>query len=83
MGEGLLQILLTFLLMKRISCFFILFPSYSVPLIIFTIGGCPFPKIQKLLERGKSFVKSGEIVKAREPGIRFSHASFSCSKVLT
>ena len=83
MEEGLLQILLTFLLVKCISFFLILFPSYSIPLTIFTIGGCPFPKLHKLLERGKSFIKSGEIVKASEPGIRFSHGSFWSSKVLT
>ena len=83
MKEGLLQILLTFLLVKRISYFLILFPSYSIPFTIFTIGGCPFPKLHKLLESGKSFLKSGEIVKASEPGIRFSHGSFWSSKVLT
>ena len=59
MEGSLLQILLTLLLVKHISFFLILFPSYPVPLTIFTIGGCPPPKRHKLLERGKSFVKSG------------------------
>ena len=58
--EGrLLQILLPPLLVKHISFFLILFPSYSVPLTIFMIGDCPPPKRHKLLEMGKSFVKSG------------------------
>ena len=77
--EGrLLQILLPPLLVKHISFFLILFPSYSVPLTIFTIGDCPPPKRHKLLEMGKSFVNQ-----AREPGICFSHRSFGSSKGLT
>ena len=37
----------------------------------------------RIAGEGKSFVKSGEIVQAREPGICLSHGSFGSSKVLT
>ena len=59
--EGrLLQILLPRLLVKHISFFLILFPSYSVPLTIFTIGDCPPPKRHKLLEMGNLLLNQGK-----------------------